>query len=159
MFPAYGGKCLSRKAVHNWVANEEVETELRKWMRLLCCGFQRTGKAMGQVYQCWWRMCREIFFYKFRYHMFCVLHPFVSYLLTLSRRWFLWFGLFQILRMKWEFTNTLFYIPLFIIRIKCGRTSPWFLSTFKWTEWIDEWWEITGVRLRGTRNSSRELWW
>jgi hypothetical protein len=21
MFPIYGGKCLSRKAVHNWVAN------------------------------------------------------------------------------------------------------------------------------------------
>jgi hypothetical protein len=28
--------------------------------RLLCCGFRRTGKTMGQVYQCWWRICREI---------------------------------------------------------------------------------------------------
>jgi hypothetical protein len=28
--------------------------------RLLCCGFRRTGKAMGQVYQCWRRICREI---------------------------------------------------------------------------------------------------
>jgi hypothetical protein len=28
--------------------------------RLLCCGFRRTGNAMGQVYQCWWRICREI---------------------------------------------------------------------------------------------------
>jgi hypothetical protein len=28
--------------------------------RLLLCGFRRTGKAMGQVYQCWWRICREI---------------------------------------------------------------------------------------------------
>jgi hypothetical protein len=28
--------------------------------RLLCCGFRRTDKAMGQVYQCWWRICREI---------------------------------------------------------------------------------------------------
>jgi hypothetical protein len=28
--------------------------------RLLCCGFRRTGKAMVQVYQCWWRICREI---------------------------------------------------------------------------------------------------
>jgi hypothetical protein len=27
---------------------------------LLCCGFRRTDKAMGQVYQCWWRVCREI---------------------------------------------------------------------------------------------------
>jgi hypothetical protein len=38
MFPAYGGKCLSRKAVHNWVANvssddEEFEKEVRKWLR------------------------------------------------------------------------------------------------------------------------------
>jgi hypothetical protein len=23
--------------------------------RLLCCGFRRPGKAMGQVYPCWWR--------------------------------------------------------------------------------------------------------
>jgi hypothetical protein len=27
---------------------------------LLCCGFQRTSKMMGQVYQCSWRICREI---------------------------------------------------------------------------------------------------
>jgi hypothetical protein len=41
MFPVYGGKCLSRKAVHNWVENrgkrfaddEEVETEVPKWLR------------------------------------------------------------------------------------------------------------------------------
>jgi hypothetical protein len=41
MFPVYGGKCLSRKAVHNWVekfsqgrsksANDE--TEVRNWLR------------------------------------------------------------------------------------------------------------------------------
>jgi hypothetical protein len=28
--------------------------------RPLCCGFRRTGKAMGQVYQCWWKICQEI---------------------------------------------------------------------------------------------------
>jgi hypothetical protein len=41
MFSVYGGKCLSRKAVHNWVEkrgkifadDEEVETEVRKWLR------------------------------------------------------------------------------------------------------------------------------
>jgi hypothetical protein len=41
MFPVYGGKCLSRKAFHNWVEkrgkyfvdDEEVETEVRKWLR------------------------------------------------------------------------------------------------------------------------------
>jgi hypothetical protein len=28
--------------------------------RLVHCGFRRTGKEIGQVYQCWWRICREI---------------------------------------------------------------------------------------------------
>jgi hypothetical protein len=58
---------LSRKAVvHSWEAKaspmtKEFEKEVRKWLRqqskrLVCCGFRRTGKAIGQVYQC----CREI---------------------------------------------------------------------------------------------------
>jgi hypothetical protein len=38
MFPVYSGTCLSRKTIHNWVADvfadsEEVETEVRKWLR------------------------------------------------------------------------------------------------------------------------------
>jgi hypothetical protein len=41
MFPVYGGKCLSRKAVHNWdekrdkrfADDEEVETEMREMLR------------------------------------------------------------------------------------------------------------------------------
>jgi hypothetical protein len=40
IFPVYGGKCLSRKAVHSWVekhgksfADYEVEMEMRKWLR------------------------------------------------------------------------------------------------------------------------------
>jgi hypothetical protein len=38
---------------------------------------------MGQVYQCWWRICREInVFPRFEYHMFYVLYPFAAYLLT-----------------------------------------------------------------------------
>jgi hypothetical protein len=28
--------------------------------RVLCCGFRHIGKAMRQVYQCWWSICREI---------------------------------------------------------------------------------------------------
>jgi hypothetical protein len=70
MFSVYCGKCLLRKAVHNWVANVSLTTKRlkRRWWkwlrqqskRLLCCGFRRTGKAMGQVYQCWWGICREI---------------------------------------------------------------------------------------------------
>jgi hypothetical protein len=41
MFPVYGGKCLSRKAVHNWAEEFsqgrskviDDETEVRKWLR------------------------------------------------------------------------------------------------------------------------------
>jgi hypothetical protein len=66
MFPVCGGKCLSRKALHDWVeifsqgrskvvddtlpsaevAESAVKGLLFRW-------FQRIGKAMGQVYQCW----------------------------------------------------------------------------------------------------------
>jgi hypothetical protein len=75
----YCGKCLSRKAVHNWWqtfrwwrrgwngGTEVAETTVK---RFLCCGFRRTAKTMGQVYQCWWRIC-----------------PFETYLLTLPRIW------------------------------------------------------------------------
>jgi hypothetical protein len=56
IFPVYGGKCLSCKAVHNWVEKfsqgrskfagytrpgaEVAETTVK---RLPCCGFRRTG--------------------------------------------------------------------------------------------------------------------
>jgi hypothetical protein len=44
-----------------------AETTVR---RLLWCGFRRTCKAMEQVYQCWWRICREInAFSRFEYHV------------------------------------------------------------------------------------------
>jgi hypothetical protein len=48
MFPVYGGKCLLRKAVHNWVANvfaddEEVETEVQKWLRQRSKDFNAAG--------------------------------------------------------------------------------------------------------------------
>jgi hypothetical protein len=65
IFPLYGGKCLSRKAVHNLI--EKFHQGLSKFTedsrpgakmaettvkRFLCCGFRRIGKAMGQIYQC-----------------------------------------------------------------------------------------------------------
>jgi hypothetical protein len=84
MFTIYGGKCLSRKAIHNGVEIfsqgrskttddpqpvAEVAGTIIK--RLLCFGFRHIGKAMGQVYQCWWRICRDIkCFYTLEYHMF-----------------------------------------------------------------------------------------
>jgi hypothetical protein len=59
MFSVYGGKCLSRKAIHSWLdkffqGRLKVEDDARAGAevgettvkRLLCCGFRRTGKAM-----------------------------------------------------------------------------------------------------------------
>jgi hypothetical protein len=41
---------------------------------------------MGQVYQWWWRICREInVLSRFKYHMFYVLYPFMIYLPTPRR--------------------------------------------------------------------------
>jgi hypothetical protein len=35
---------------------------------------------MGQVYHCWWRVCREInVFSRLEYHVVYVLYPFVTY--------------------------------------------------------------------------------
>jgi hypothetical protein len=42
------------------ILNWGVEVAERRVKRLQCCGFQRTDKAMGQVYRRWWRICREI---------------------------------------------------------------------------------------------------
>jgi hypothetical protein len=71
MFFIYGRKCLSRKAVHNLVekfsqgrskladdARPVAEVGETTVKRLLCCGSRRTGKAMGQVYQCLRRIYR-----------------------------------------------------------------------------------------------------
>jgi hypothetical protein len=47
MFPAYCEKCLSRKAVHNWVQTfadeEEFETEVRNWLRQYSKHFYGAG--------------------------------------------------------------------------------------------------------------------
>jgi hypothetical protein len=97
MFPVYGGKCLSRKAFHNYFENfsqgpSQVAHDARPGAEVaattvkifLCRGFRRAGKAMGQVCQCWWRIFREINgFSRFKYHMFYVLYQFVTFLLTL----------------------------------------------------------------------------
>jgi hypothetical protein len=69
MFPVYGGKCSSSKAVQPWLHtfrwwrrgwNGGVEVAETKVKRLLCCRFRRIDKVMEQVYQCWWGICREI---------------------------------------------------------------------------------------------------
>jgi hypothetical protein len=50
MFPVYGGKCLSRNAVHSWVKKrgkcftvEQIETEMRKWLRQQSKDFNAAG--------------------------------------------------------------------------------------------------------------------
>jgi hypothetical protein len=45
--------------------DEEVETEERKGLRqqskdYYAARFDITSKEMGQVFQCWWRICQEI---------------------------------------------------------------------------------------------------
>jgi hypothetical protein len=88
VFHVYVGKYLSRKAVHSWVADGSGDHEVQITVkRFLYCRFQRTDKAMGQMYPCWWKVCREIkVFSGFNYHMFYVLYTFVTYLLTLPCR-------------------------------------------------------------------------
>jgi hypothetical protein len=56
--------------------------------RLMRSGFRRTGNAMGLVYQCWRRICREInvfFFCQVQISHVLRFYPFVTYLLTLPR--------------------------------------------------------------------------
>jgi hypothetical protein len=51
MFPVYGGKCLSRQAVHNWVEKlsqgrlkaADDETEVQKWLRQQSRDFYAVG--------------------------------------------------------------------------------------------------------------------
>jgi hypothetical protein len=90
-FPVYDGKCLSRKAVHNWVKKffqrrSKVAGDARPGAemaetvkRLVCSEFLRTGKAMGHAYQCWWRICREIHvFSRFEYHIHISIYLFTD---------------------------------------------------------------------------------
>jgi hypothetical protein len=89
---------LSRKVAHNLVekfsqerskiadaepGTEVAETTVRKLLR---CGFRHTAKAMGQVYQCWWRICREIndsSFFPFRISHVLLFISIYVYLLTI----------------------------------------------------------------------------
>jgi hypothetical protein len=44
-----------------WNAIAEVADTTAK--RLQYCGFRCTGKAMGRMCQCWWRICQETIFF------------------------------------------------------------------------------------------------
>jgi hypothetical protein len=75
MFPVHGGKCLSR-----WNGGAEVAD--RTFTRLLCCGFRRTGKAVGLKCINVGGGCVEKYIF---FSMFYVLYQFVTYLLSLPR--------------------------------------------------------------------------
>jgi hypothetical protein len=89
IIPDYGGKCLSRKAAHNCVKkfsqrHSKVADDARPSHPVETATEGRTGNAMGQVYQCWCRICREInVSFIFEYYMFNVLYQFMIFLLTL----------------------------------------------------------------------------
>jgi hypothetical protein len=54
--------------------------------RPLCCGFRPIGKTKGQVINVGGGYIeKRMFFPGIEYHMFYVLYPFVTYLLTIPR--------------------------------------------------------------------------
>jgi hypothetical protein len=61
IFSVYGGKCLSRKAVCNWVENygkhsaddEEVETGVQKWLRQQSKDFYLVRPGFDAVVKSW----------------------------------------------------------------------------------------------------------
>jgi hypothetical protein len=70
MFSVYGGKnlriCHVKLLTTGWQRrgwNGSVEMAEITVKRLPCRWSRRTGKAIGPVYQCWWRI---MFFFKFR---------------------------------------------------------------------------------------------
>jgi hypothetical protein len=90
MFPVYDGKCLSRKAVHNWVEKfsqghskvADDETEVRNWLRqqskeLYAAGFgavvKRWDKCMyvggGYVEKQMFLLCSNITCFTFYIHL------------------------------------------------------------------------------------------
>jgi hypothetical protein len=68
--------------------DEEVETEVRKWLKqkskdFYSAGFDALVKRWISVSMLVEDMSRnKCFFFRFEYHMFYVLYPFVTYLLT-----------------------------------------------------------------------------
>jgi hypothetical protein len=73
MFPVYGGKCLLRKAVHDWVRWRSSLKDVRKTQMLkrsYRSGWDNSEDVCaagfdGRVYQFWWRICREIIVFFF----------------------------------------------------------------------------------------------
>jgi hypothetical protein len=71
--------------------DEEVQTEIRKWLRqqskdLYAAGFDALVKRWDKCFNAGGGYVEKfVFFFRFEYHMFYALYPFVTSLLTLSR--------------------------------------------------------------------------
>jgi hypothetical protein len=55
---------LRQKRGNCFTDDEEVETQVQKWLKqqskdFYAAGFDVLVTAMGQGYQCWWRMSRN----------------------------------------------------------------------------------------------------
>jgi hypothetical protein len=88
MFPVYNEKCFSRKEVHNWwhtFADEEAETEARKWLRHQLKCFYAAG--FGALVKRWDKCISVGGGYVEKYMFFpgCILHQLLTYLLTFPR--------------------------------------------------------------------------
>jgi hypothetical protein len=86
MFPVYGGKCLSCKAVDSRLAKvslmTNVEMEVPKWLRQQSEDFCAAG--FDALVKQWDKSIGVCGGYA-EYRMFYVLYPFVTYLLILPR--------------------------------------------------------------------------
>jgi hypothetical protein len=68
----------SRNSLKDVRKSQMMSDQAQKWLTqqskdFYDAGIRRTGKAMGQVYQCWWRICREIHVFFFQVRMWHVL--------------------------------------------------------------------------------------
>jgi hypothetical protein len=101
MFPVYGGMCLSRKAVHNWVANVSMMTKKFKrrcrsgWDNsqkdFYAAGFDALIKRRDKCIKVGGRYVEKyIFSLNFKCYLFYVLYPSVTHLLTLPQSFQTW---------------------------------------------------------------------
>jgi hypothetical protein len=89
IFHVYSGRCVSHKAVQNWIKkfserwvwNRGGEVAEIIFKRPVCCGFLPNGKELGQVYQCRWRGI-HFFFRTFYIHLWPIYWLFLVHSFT-----------------------------------------------------------------------------
>jgi hypothetical protein len=84
MYPVYGGKYLSSKAVHKWMANVSLMTKRLK--RRCNSDWEGFAGLVKLRVKCWGGIFREIKVVdRFEYHILYILYPFLTHLLSLPR--------------------------------------------------------------------------